>query len=207
VLKRTIFGLVLLVAGTGAPVAAQDAAAGQAAYATCAACHGANGEGMEALNAPAVAGQEQWYIERQLRNFKTGVRGAHADDMFGAQMAPMAQTLATDADIANMAAYMASLTPAPVTDNQGGDATAGAAAFAVCAACHGPDGKGMEALNAPNLTLQQDWYVVRQLQNFKHGVRGAHPEDMFGAQMAPMAITLADEAAMKNLAAYIATLR
>ena len=83
---------------------------------------------------------------------------------------------------------------------------AGKASYILCQACHGPNGQGMESMNAPNLTLQQDWYVVRQLMNFKSGVRGAGAGDTFGAQMVPMAATVADEQAAKNLAAYIATL-
>ena len=41
--------------------AAGDPAKGKALYATCASCHGANGEGNQALNAPAIAGQKEWY--------------------------------------------------------------------------------------------------------------------------------------------------
>lgn len=204
--KHILVGAALTLVLAG-PLSAQgDPAAGEALFAPCVACHGANGGGNKALNAPAIAGQEAWYLARQLNNFKHGIRGG-ANDTFGAQMAPMAMTLATDADVANVAAYVASLPPAPVEDTEGGDAAAGQAAFAVCVACHGADAKGMEAMNAPDLTLQQDWYVVRQLMNFKNGVRGAHAQDTFGQQMAPMAQMIADEAAARNLAAYIATLR
>ena len=186
---------------------AQDAAAGKALFTACAACHGANGEGNKGLNAPSVAGQERWYLIRQLQNFKAGTRGAHPKDVTGSQMAPMAMTLATDADIANVAAYVASLPVAPLAHDGGGDPAAGKALYATCAACHGPDAKGMEVTNAPNLTIQQDWYVLRQIQNFKEGIRGANPKDTFGQQMAPMALTLADDAAVKNIAAYLASLR
>ena len=92
-----------------APLAAQgNPAAGKALFATCAACHGANGEGNVALNAPPIAGQEAWYVARQLRNFKAGIRGG-ANDAFGAQMAPMAQTLPDEQAMKNVAAYIATL--------------------------------------------------------------------------------------------------
>ncbi|HET9025867.1 MAG TPA: c-type cytochrome, partial [Burkholderiaceae bacterium] len=39
-----------------------DPAAGQALYAVCAACHGAEGEGNPAMNAPKLAGQGPWYL-------------------------------------------------------------------------------------------------------------------------------------------------
>jgi cytochrome c oxidase subunit 2 len=205
-MKRIIPKAAVLLLVTAGPLTAQDAAAGQAAYATCAACHGADGAGNKALNSPAIAGQEAWYVARQLKNFKAGIRGG-ANDMFGMTMAPNAQMLASDADIENMAAYVASMPPAAVTDDGGGDAAAGESLYMVCVACHGTDGKGMATMNAPNLTLQQDWYVVRQLANFNSGIRGAHSGDIFGAQMVPMAGTVATEAAAKNVAAYIATLR
>lgn len=89
--------------------AAGDAERGKAYYATCGACHGANGEGMEALNAPALAGQEEWYVIRQLQNFKNGIRGTNPKDTFGMQMAPMAQTLPNDQAIEDVAAYISTL--------------------------------------------------------------------------------------------------
>jgi len=90
--------------------AAGDVAKGKAAYAVCLACHGANGEGNKLLNAPLIGGQSVWYVERQLKNFKAGIRGGDpAKDVYGAQMRPMAMTLATDEMINNMAAYLSSL--------------------------------------------------------------------------------------------------
>ena len=61
--------------------AAGDPAKGKALYATCASCHGANGEGNQALNAPAIAGQMEWYRPRQVMNWKNGVRGTQAKDI------------------------------------------------------------------------------------------------------------------------------
>ncbi|NIT64567.1 MAG: c-type cytochrome, partial [Gammaproteobacteria bacterium] len=75
--------------------AVADVAAGKAAYAVCATCHGANGEGIQALNAPRIAGQEPWYIKRQLAAYKAGTRGTAAGDVPGMQMRPMAMTVAT----------------------------------------------------------------------------------------------------------------
>ena len=62
-------------------------------------------------------------------------------------------------------------------------------------------------MNAPNLTLQQDWYVIRQLQNYKSGVRGTDPSDILGMQMRPMSMTLSNDKAIEDVAAYISTLR
>ena len=70
-------------------------AAGEQIFATnCIACHGAKGEGNKALNAPKLTGLSDWYAVTQLKHFKSGVRGSHADDTYGKQMAPMSMTLA-----------------------------------------------------------------------------------------------------------------
>lgn len=87
-----------------------------------------------------------------------------------------------------------------------GDAERGKALYATCGACHGANAEGMEALNAPRLAGQEEWYVIRQLKNFKEGIRGTNPKDTFGMQMAPMAMTLPNEQAMEDVAAYIKSL-
>jgi len=107
VVFAALFSLVATFSSSA--FAAGDAARGQALYPTCGACHGAQGEGMQALNAPALAGQEEWYVIRQLQNFKNGIRGKDPRDTFGMQMAPMAMTLPTDQAIEDVAAYIRSL--------------------------------------------------------------------------------------------------
>ena len=62
-------------------------------------------------------------------------------------------------------------------------------------------------MNAPRLAGMSDWYLVTQLKNFKQRIRGAHPDDKYGDQMALMAATLADDQATNDLVAYINTLR
>ena len=183
------------------------ASAQEAGYAICVTCHGADGAGNVALNSPAIAGQESWYLETQLKNFKTGIRGTHKADMYGMQMRPMAMTLADDAAVTRVSAYISSMEPALVTNTVEGNIGTGKALYAVCAACHGQDAKGLKAMNSPDLTTQQDWYLVRQLQNFKSGVRGSDPKDVLGQQMRPMAMILANDQAINDVAAYINSLR
>ena len=188
--------------------AAGDATKGKAAYAVCAACHGANGMGNKALNAPGIAGQEPWYLERQLKNFKGGIRGADPKDTYGMQMRPMALTLANDQAVSDMAAFLSSMPVSKSSESTvKGDTSAGKASYMICQACHGPTGGGNKALNAPRLTGLQDWYIVRQLKNFKSGARGTKAGDTYGMQMRPMALTLTTDAAINNVAAYIATLK
>lgn len=86
------------------------------------------------------------------------------------------------------------------------DLEAGKAAYVTCAACHGADGAGNPALNSPALAGQNADYLARQLNHFKSGVRGSAPGDTLGAQMRPMASMLATDAAVSNVAAYLASL-
>jgi cytochrome c553 len=197
----------VLVSGCFRPEGAKKTLPGNELYAACVSCHGADGQGQEKIAAPAIAGLPQWYVEAQLVKFRTGVRGAHPDDYEGLRMRPMSRQMMDEGEIKAVAEYVSKLTAkkqAPTV--QGGDAAAGAAAYATCLACHGPDGKGNQALNAPPIAGQYDWYLVSQLHKFKKGIRGTNPKDVTGAQMRPMSMTLADDQAIKNVVAHIGTL-
>lgn len=84
-----------------------DLSAGRSAYANCVACHGQRGEGNPVMNGPALAGLDAAYTERQLEHFRTGRRGAHAEDPWGASMVPLAKQLDSQTPAA-VAAYVAS---------------------------------------------------------------------------------------------------
>lgn len=187
-------------------IKAGDPLIGQATYPVCAACHGSQGEGIVALNSPKLSGQEGWYLETQLRNFKNGVRGAHEDDVYGQQMAPMAAVLADEAAIRNIAAYISTLPEHSVDTSLSGDVERGQYLYQTCGTCHGVNGEGNYATNSPRLRGQEDWYVKRQLQNFIGGVRGVHREDLFGPQMRSMSRMLRTEKDIDDVVAYINTL-
>ena len=207
--KRTSLAvaLALLIAAPAGRAAAEPDARGRELWGLCQQCHGAEGGGVREYLAPSIAGLPAWYVERELRNFHDGIRGTHFDDTSGMRMRPMALWLKSDADLVAVAGHVAALPPVkPAPLLAGGSADAGAALYAPCIACHGPDGKGNEQLGAPPLTHASDWYLLTQLQHFKQGIRGANPRDAKGALMAPMAKLLPDEQAMKNVIAYITTL-
>ena len=187
-------------------IKAGDPVIGQATYPVCASCHGSQGEGVVALNSPKLSGQETWYLETQLRNFKNGVRGAHEDDVYGQQMAPMAAVLADEAAIRNIAAYISTLPEHSVDTSLSGDVERGQHLYQTCGTCHGVNGEGNYATNSPRLRGQEDWYVKRQLQNFIGGVRGVHREDLFGPQMRSMSRMLRTEKDIDDVVAYINTL-
>ena len=62
---------------------------------------------------------------------------------------------------------------------------------------------GLEALGAANLTYLSEVYMARQLMYFRDGIRGAHPEDTRGQQMAAMAELLTDDQMIADVVAYI----
>lgn len=103
------FGTLLAVSSKKTSIKTADTKAGKAKYAVCIACHGVRAEGNKGLNGPALAGLQDWYLERQLKNFKEGIRGTHKDDIYGNQMRPMAMTLASDKDIKDVVAYIKTL--------------------------------------------------------------------------------------------------
>ncbi len=182
---------------------AGDIASGQSLYAACASCHGQNGEGNVAMNAPKLSNQSDWYLARQLRYYKQGIRGTHKDDAAGQQMAAMAAMLADDQAIKDVVAYIDSLEHAPVDKTVTGNAKRGASYYVTCGACHGREGEGNFALNAPKLAGQKDWYLKQQLANFRTGIRGEHPDDNFGKQMILMAKMLQDEQAIDDVLTHL----
>jgi cytochrome c oxidase subunit 2 len=101
-----------LPAATPAATLAGDPTRGQALYAPCSACHGADGRGNEALKGPQLAGQADWYLLAQLGKFRSGQRGAHKDDATGAQMRAMASVLPDEQAMLDVVAYVRSLAPA-----------------------------------------------------------------------------------------------
>jgi cytochrome c oxidase subunit 2 len=187
-------------------ITAGDTAAGQALYATCTACHGVHAEGNVQLNAPKLSGQADWYLIRQLNDFKSGVRGAHDADIYGKQMVPFAALLADDAAIRNVVAYIVSQPEQRTTSTLAGDADKGRVLFQTCSSCHGADGKGIWSTNAPRLAGIDDWYLARQLKNYQQGIRGSHRQDFNGAQMVSMAKVLPDDQAISDLLGYIHSL-
>jgi cytochrome c oxidase subunit 2 len=187
-------------------LAAADPLAGAAQYGVCMACHGPSGEGNPSLNAPRLAGQQAWYMQRQLHAFRNGQRGAHANDTYGAQMRAFAAMLPDEAAIRNLAAYVETLPGHEPEPTVAGNVDRGRRLYTTCANCHGANGEGRWALNAPRLADMSDWYMVRQLQNFKQRIRGAHSQDYYGWQMATMADSLGDDRAINDIVAYINTL-
>jgi cytochrome c oxidase subunit 2 len=173
--------------------------------AACASCHGTKGEGNEARSAPALAGLDTAYLERQLTLFAEGKRGTHAADKFGSQMAVIAQSL-KDEDIDMIVRHYAKLRSTTSHVTISGDAAKGKAAYQNCAACHGEEGRGNPETSVPALIGQPDWYIVQSLLTYKAGGKGYHADDATGQQMQQAAQMVASEKEAQDIAIYINSL-
>src|SRR5690606_38873186 len=159
---------------------------------TCAGCHAIPGyrNVYPSFHVPKLGGQNADYLEVALQGYRRGSRG---HDTMHAQASSL-----SDQDIADLAAYLASLenSPEPGISRASEEMVrAGKEKSAVCTACHGE--AGVSPLpQYPNLAGQHASYLERALTQYKTGER----EDLV---MAPMAAPL-DEATIEELAAYFA---
>src|SRR5580658_2076034 len=83
---------------------AADVDAGREKFALCAPCHGGDGRSGALPEYPKIAGQNAKYLVNALKAYKSGRRTG----TYAALMAATAETL-SDADIENLAAYLAGL--------------------------------------------------------------------------------------------------
>lgn len=172
---------------------------------TCTTCHGSDGRGNPVVRAPGLDGRESWYIRRQLENFRAGVRGTQKSYTSGLEMHAAASVLDDEA-IDRIINAIEDWRPVPRHEGINGDAARGQQLYNNCAACHGLDGQGIEAVGAPALAGKSDWYLMNQLRLFKSGYRGTHPGDPAGAQMRAMTQNLDVDGTLKDVVAYIRTM-
>src|SRR5690606_7386098 len=143
------------------------------------------------FHVPKLGGQNEDYLEIALQGYR---RGSRSHDTMHAQAAEF-----SDQDIADIAAYIASLERAPETGISGASdelIRAGQEKAAVCASCHGQNGIA-PAGQWPNLAGQHASYLERALTQYKTGERN-------DVVMAPRAAPLAEQWIVE-LAAYFAS--
>ena len=130
-------------------------------YDYCAVCHGANGQGNIAIQAPALAGIEPWYLRSRLQAYRAQHLGVEfARDPAGTEMRTVAREI-DDARIPGIAAYVARFSQAPPARSVPGNVANGRRLYAThCATCHGERGAGNELLQAPGLQRLNDWYFI-----------------------------------------------
>jgi cytochrome c oxidase subunit 2 len=209
--RITVWTFLLLFGGlnlTGCRLGTADAATrGQEVFETCVPCHNADGSGNPTVGAPNIAGMKEWYVERELEKFRAGARGMHFSDVEGMRMRPMALSLTSEDDVKAVARYVETLPPVRHASSLPGDPRAGEALYATCSSCHGDAGAGNQDLGGPRIAGVDDWYLATELRKFRSGIRGTSPKDREGRLMRPMARGLADEDAIRNVVAYVETLK
>lgn len=144
----------------------------------CATCHGADARGSKGF--PNLTDADWLYGGSPERIAETIAKGRQGD------MPAMAAAVGDAQDVRNVAHYVLSLSGSPANTLA---AHLGKKKFSACAACHGIDGRGNQALGAPNLT-DRVWLhgwgedaVIGIINNGKHNVMPAHAERLTPAQI------------------------
>jgi len=177
-----------------------DLAKGEASFAaTCAACHGADGNSVTPTQ-PKLAQQHPQYLVKQLQEFKSGQRANPV-------MTAMASSL-QDADMKNIAYWVTSKAAKPGFAKDKELVVLGERIYRsgiaerqvpACAGCHSPNGAGIPA-QYPRLSGQHAEYAAAQLTGFRDGVRKN------SVQMTQVTARMNDRE-IKAVADYIAGLR
>lgn len=199
-LLLALFSTAALAADNKAAQPAKpDLVKGEASFAVCAACHGADGNSTTPAN-PSLAQQHPEYLVKQLQEFKSGKRD-------NAIMKGFASAL-SDEDMRNVAFWLASKKAKDGAAKDKKLVTLGERIYrggiadrqiAACAGCHSPNGAGIPA-QYPRLKGQHADYTAAQLVAFRDGVRANN------AQMRDVAAKMNDRE-IKAVSDYIAGLR
>jgi cytochrome c oxidase cbb3-type subunit 3 len=151
----------------------------------CAQCHGSDARGNKGF--PNLADRD-WLYGGDPETIKLSIlNGRHG------QMPPMGAAVGSEKDIESVAHYVLSLSGSAHDSIK---ATAGREKFAVCAACHGADGKGMAAMGAPNLT-DKTWLYGGSVATIMETIRLGRNNVM------PAFADFLGEAKVHLLAAYV----
>ncbi len=205
VLTAILVGSVFIFSNAQAAFEGGDAAAGEAKSALCAGCHGGDGNSATA-DFPRLAGQYSGYIVKQIRDFQKGIR-ANNDTMAG-----MAATVASVQDAKDIASYFSKqkMAKKPLEPINKSLASRGEKIFKEgvpqsgvygCINCHGPRGKGKseKITQFPRIGGQHRDYIIKELKDFKSGLRGNDP----GGMMQDIAKRLKEDE-IKAVAEYLA---
>lgn len=152
----------------------------------CTTCHGSDGRG--AAGFPNLADNDWLYGGEPETIVQTITSGRQA------AMPPLGAALGEDG-VDEVVAYVLSLSG---REEPADKVTAGQARFVVCAACHGPDGKGNHAIGAPNLT-DDTWLYGGSAETVRSAVTGGHNGHM------PAHVWLGEDK-VRLLAAYVFSL-
>lgn len=142
--------------------ATPDSAHGARLFAICTECHGHHGEGNASGWPPQIAGQHRRVITRELVDYRAGLRWYDPMERIAGR-----HVLGSTQEIADIAAYVASLPPsADTTPGPERWVGKGAGLYASrCQWCHGARGEGNDERFVPRVAGQQYEYLLRQLHD------------------------------------------
>jgi cytochrome c553 len=169
---------ILLATLIGSAQAAPTASDGSRLYAPCVVCHQPNAWGSADGSIPNLAGQQKRYLAAQLGLFASGARVDTAMQVVTAH-----PKSADQSDFAAVSSYLSALAwnPAPVKGS-GEHLRVGQEIFAhICAACHGPDGRGQAENRVPRIAGQHYPYLRRQVDEAARLHRDLAPPEMTSA--------------------------
>ena len=144
----------------------------------CAQCHGSDARGSKGF--PNLTDKDWLHGGTPEKIAETITKGRHG------QMPPMAAAVGTPDDVKNVANYVLSLSGSPHDSLR---AQLGKSKFTACAACHGIDGKGNQAVGAPNLaddTWLHGWgeqAIIAMINNGKSNQMPAQAGKLTDAQI------------------------
>lgn len=156
---------------------------------TCKGCHAVNSytNVYPTYRVPRIGGQSAEYLAEALKLYRAGNRD---HSTMTAQAASY-----TDEEIADIAAYLASVVPPIEASEPKGQAPESAVA---CQACHGANGVGQISMY-PYLAGQREDYLLHALKQYRAGERkGAN------AMVMQTQVMNLDDAQLKALAAFYA---
>ena len=169
-------------------------------YHGCQLCHSKQ----ELQRGPVLDGQNGKYLARQLQKFKNGQRGKSDAHRSEALMGTATDVLA-EKDIKRISRYIAAQPPKPYQPSVKGDMTKGEVIYTTtCMSCHGKQAEGSWLFKTGSLAIFEDWYLLAQLRHYKHGRRGAHPDDAEGQLMVARVADM-DDTALIDVVTYIAS--
>lgn len=117
----------------------------------CTACHGSDARGVVGKGFPNLR-DEDWLWGGKPEEIEATIMNGHNPPEAPPVMIAWKDVIGGDEAVKNVAQYVISLNPKRASEVDTAAAEKGQATFATCAGCHGPDGKGMQPLGAPNLT-------------------------------------------------------
>jgi len=169
-----------------------DATAGMRRSASCTTCHGNDGNSAAAAY-PNLAGQTAEYLVKQMKDLKEGRRKSQV-------MSTMIQIM-SDQDIEDLADYFSSNVPSASTFHADPALVAEGKKLvdeAKCTSCHQSNFRGLKEI--PRVSRQQYNYTVKQLKDFRDGVRTND-----NGAMAPFVKNLTDDQ-IRAIVNYLSTL-